>query len=51
MFHLKENQCKNCEELNERLGIEEKVKYEAVCDNCWDRRIDDHEKKNEIVKE
>lgn len=51
MFHLKENHCKKCEELNERLGIADKAKYEAVCDDCWDKRVDDYEEKKNKEKD
>lgn len=46
---MKENQCKKCEELNRKLGMVnyEKYDYEAICDDCSDKRVDNYEKEKQ----
>lgn len=33
--------CEKCKELNEKFGSEE---YVAICWDCHDKRVDEHEK-------
>ncbi|MDT0160326.1 YgiT-type zinc finger protein [Bacillus sp. AG4(2022)] len=42
-------QCSKCKELNEKLGYTEHESYEAICDNCWDKRVDEHSKEVKSV--
>jgi len=46
---LEENKCEKCKELNKKLGIENYHDYEAVCDECWDKRLNEYEKRKESL--
>lgn len=36
-------ECDKCNKLNKKLDIENPEDYEAICDVCWDKRVDEYE--------
>lgn len=44
---MKENQCEKCKELNKKFGNEH---YEAICWDCYDKRVDEYERVSKYEK-